>query len=299
MKPPSTHRLARGDARQLDWIRDGSIHLVLTSPPYWTLKRYNERPGQLGHVTKYEGFLDELDKVWSHCYRVLVPGGRLVCVVGDVCISRRQFGRHLVMPLHADIVVRARGIGFDNLTPILWHKIANASYEVENGSSFLGKPYEPNAIVKNDIEYILMLRKPGGYRSPTPEQRQSSKLSTKEYQDWFRAFWTDVSGTSSKIHPAPFPITLAYRLIRMFSFVGDTVLDPFAGSLTTSVAALRTDRNSISNELDVSYIRAGLKRLRAEASTMAIPAELIVRKRREESRQLNDQIAPQRTLRSV
>lgn len=299
MKMPSTHRLACGDARQLGWIRDSSIHLVLTSPPYWTLKRYNERPGQLGHVTEYEAFLDELDKVWSHCYRVLVPGGRLVCVVGDVCLSRRQFGRHLVMPLHADIVVRARKIGFDNLTPILWHKIANASYEVENGSSFLGKPYEPNAIVKNDLEYILMLRKPGGYRSPTRAQRQLSKLTTEEYQAWFRTFWTDVSGTSSRIHPAPFPLTLAYRLIRMFSFIGDTVLDPFAGSLTTSVAALRTGRNSVSTELDVSYIRAGLSRIRAEASTMAIPAELIVRMRGEESGRTNGRTAPHKTLRSV
>jgi modification methylase len=297
--PPSTHQLIRGDARELGWVRASSIHLVLTSPPYWTLKRYNERPGQLGHVPKYEVFLDELDKVWSHCHRVLVPGGRLVCVVGDVCISRRQFGRHLVMPLHADIVVRARRVGFDNLTPILWHKIANASYEVENGSSFLGKPYEPNAIVKNDIEYILMLRKPGGYRSPTPAQRQLSKLTTEEYQDWFRAFWTDVSGTSSKIHPAPFPVTLAYRLIRMFSFVGDTVLDPFAGSLTTSMAALRTGRNSISNELDSSYIRAGVKRLRAEASTLAIPAEVIVRTRPEETQLPNGRTAPHRTGQSV
>src|SRR5437763_1723139 len=159
----TTHRLHVGDARDLSWIPDESVHLIVTSPPYWTLKEYNERPGQLGHVEDYESFLDELDKVWRHGFRTLVEGGRLVCVVGDVCVARRRNkGRHLVVPLHADISVRCRRLGYDYLTPILWHKIANASYEVENGSSFLGKPYEPNAILKNDVEYVLMLRKPGG-----------------------------------------------------------------------------------------------------------------------------------------
>jgi DNA modification methylase len=134
----TSHTLRQGDARQLDWIPDESLHLIVTSPPYWTLKEYPEQNGQLGLVADYDRFHDELEKVWKHCYRVLVPGGRVVCVVGDVCIARRRNkGRHMVMPLHADIAVRARKVGFDYLTPILWHKIANASYEVENGSSFL------------------------------------------------------------------------------------------------------------------------------------------------------------------
>ena len=150
--------------------------------------------------------MDELDEVWKHCYRVLVEGGRVVCVVGDVCLARRRHkGRHQVVPLHADIAVRCRQIGFDYLTPIIWHKIANASYEIENGSSFLGKPYEPNAIIKNDIEYILMLRKPGGYRKPTQEQRRLSMLTKKEQSQWFRSFWTDVRGASTKNHPTSVP----------------------------------------------------------------------------------------------
>ena len=150
----TVHRLINGDARELAWLDDSSIHLVVTSPPYWNLKRYNENPDQLGHIQEYEEFLFELEKVWRHVYRVLVPGGRLVCVVGDVCVARRDFGRHLVFPLHADICVICRRIGFDNLNPIVWHKIANASYEVQNGSKFLGKPYEPNAIIKNDMESV-------------------------------------------------------------------------------------------------------------------------------------------------
>jgi len=173
-----------------------------------------------------------------------------------------------VIPLHADISVRARKIGFDYLTPILWHKIASASYEVENGSSFLGKPYEPNAILKNDIEYLLMLRKPGGYRQPTEEQRELSRLNKAEYASWFRSFWTDIKGSSTKDHPAPFPVALAYRLIRMFSFVGDTVLEPFGGTFSTAVAAMKAGRNSIVNELDPAYFRFGEKRLRNEVQNL-------------------------------
>ena len=258
---PRSLTIHHGDARELDWIPNESVHLVVTSPPYWTLKRYPENDLQLGHVEDYEHFHDQLDRVWTHCYRALVPGGRLVCVVGDVCLSRRKHGRHVVMPLHADIVVRARRVGFDNLNPIIWHKIANANYEIENGSSFLGKPYEPNAIIKNDIEFILMLRKPGGYRQPTEAQRDSSRLSKEEYHEWFQQIWTTVPGESTRDHPAPFPEKVAHRLVRMFSFTGDTVLDPFMGTGTTLLAAGKCDRNAIGVELEADYIRIARRRL--------------------------------------
>lgn len=264
----TVHRLHLGDARRLDWIPNESIHLVVTSPPYWTLKEYNEHEDQLGAFGDYDAFMNALDKVWAHCYRALVPGGRLICVVGDVCLARRRNkGRHMVVPLHADISVRCRKIGLDYLTPILWYKIANASYEVENGSSFLGKPYEPNAIIKNDIEYLLMLRKPGGYRKPTEEQRLRSKLTKEEHAQWFRTFWMDVPGASTRNHPAPYPIELANRLVRMFSFVGDTVLDPFAGTFSTVIAAMKTQRNSIGNEVDPTYFKSGIARVKVEATS--------------------------------
>lgn len=264
----TTTTLHRGDARELDWIADESVHLVLTSPPYWTLKEYPIHVHQLGLVSDYEKFHDELDKVWRHCFRVLVPGGRLVCVVGDVCLSRRRHGRHSVMPMHADIVVRARKIGFDNLSPIFWYKIANANYEVENGSSFLGKPYEPNAIIKNDVEFILMLRKPGGYRQPTEEQRDASRLTKEEYQEWFQQVWNGLMGESTKNHPAPYPEELAYRLVRMFSFAGDTVLDPFMGTGTTLLAASRCARSSIGVEVEPSYVKMAKQRLEAKLSSL-------------------------------
>ena len=273
--PPlaTVHRLVQADARWLPFVPEESVHLVVTSPPYWNLKRYNDGPAQLGHVEEYEVFLAELRKVWSEAFRVLVPGGRLVCVVGDVCLSRRRFGRHLVMPLHADICVDCRRIGFDNLNPIIWHKIANASYEVDNGSKFLGKPYEPNAIIKNDIEFILMQRKPGAYRKPTEEQRRRSMIDKEDYAAWFRQFW-NLTGASTREHPAPFPLELALRLVRMFSFWGDTVLDPFAGSGTTMAAALRCQRHSIGVEIDREYCRLAARRLKHEAAGMFVNAEL-------------------------
>jgi DNA modification methylase len=263
----TTHRLVQADSRQMPFIKDESVHLVITSPPYWTLKKYNDNESQLGHVADYEVFLNELSKVWKEAYRVLAPGGRLVCVVGDVCLSRRQHGRHVVVPLHSDIAVICRKIGFDNLNPIIWHKISNANYEVANGTKFLGKPYEPNAIIKNDIEFILMERKPGGYRQPTIKQRQLSMIAKEEYDEWFRQFW-NMGGASTKVHPAPFPLELAYRLVRMFSFWGDTVLDPFCGSGTTMLAAMKCGRNSIGIELDPEYCQLAAKRLQQETGFM-------------------------------
>jgi DNA modification methylase len=272
---PTTHTLVNGDARDLHWIKNSSIHLVVTSPPYWTLKEYDQREGQLGCVTEYDEFLSELDKCWRECLRVLVPGGRLVAVVGDVLLSRRKHKRHQVIPLHADIQVRCRRLGFDNLAPIFWYKIANAAYEVKgNGGGFLGKPYEPNAIVKHDVEYILMERKPGSYRKPDPMTRLLSVVPAEKHAIWFRQIWEGVKGESTKTHPAPFPEELADRLIRMFSFVGDTVLDPFVGTGTTMAAAGRAGRNSIGVEIDPQYWEQSAERLKRTFSTFEAKAVL-------------------------
>ena len=259
---PTTHDLYLRDARYIELPAEERVHLVLTSPPYWTLKEYRRTDGQLGFISDYELFLRELDRVWSHCFRALVPGGRLICVVGDVCLSRRaNDGRHTVVPLHASIQEHCRRIGFDNLAPVIWYKIANAKYEVENGSKFLGKPYEPNAVIKNDVEFILMQRKPGGYRNPSPAKRMMSVISERNHQEWFQQIWTGITGASTKDHPAPFPLELAERLIRMFSFAGDTVLDPFMGTGTTSAAASKWGRNSVGVEIDPQYFEMAYGRL--------------------------------------
>lgn len=238
------------------------VHLVVTSPPYWNLKEYPALPGgQLGNLPDYREFLAELRRAWARCYQLLVPGGRLCIVVGDVCISRRKAGRHSVIPLHADIAKACMEVGFDYLSPIFWYKIANAATEVEgNGATFLGKPYEPNAVIKNDVEYVLIFRKPG-YRTPTPEQRVLSVIEREHHDRWFRQIWTDIPGQARvQGHPAPFPKELAFRLINMFSFVGDIVLDPFWGTGTTTAAAIDACRSSIGYEIEPKYLEIGRAR---------------------------------------
>lgn len=258
-----THKIVEGDARDLSFIPSASVHLVCTSPPYGALKKYPDGAGQLGNIVSYEAFLTELDKVWSECLRILVPGGRVACVVGDICISRRAGGRHHVLPLSADIQVRARRLGFDCLTPIRWLKVANIRLEASRSSRFLGKPNLPNGVVKNDLEHILFLRKPGGYRKPTQLMEKRSFIPTDNYAKWFSPVWSDVTGQLRRDHPAPYPVEIPRRLIRMFSFAGDTVVDPFSGTGTTTLAALETGRNSIAIEIQPAYVDLAVARIEA------------------------------------
>ena len=273
---PTRHELFLGDSRTVPPLAPESIHLVVTSPPYWTLKEYPTSDGQLGWVADYEDFLDQLDKVWRRCYDALVPGGRLVCVVGDVCLSRRRHGRHTVVPLHASIQERCRSVGFDNLAPIIWHKIANAAYEVQGGQgAFLGKPYEPNAVIKNDIEFVLMQRKPGGYRRPTSAAKLLSLIPADLHHKWFRQIWEGLGGASTRYHPAPYPLEIAERLIRMFSFAGDTVFDPFMGTATTQSAAAMWGRNSVGVEVEPEYFKACVARMSTQAADMFKQVEVV------------------------
>ena len=268
---PSHHELHRGDARDLSTIEEESVELVVTSPPYFDIKDYENGTGgddQLGDCTDFERFTEELDTVWEQCYEKLVPGGRMCIVVGDVLRSRSDHGRHRVLPLHATIQEHCTEIGFDNLAPIIWYKIGNASLESGGNARFLGKPYEPGAVIKNDIEYILLFRKPGGYRSPSVDERILSLIEADRHQRMFRQLWDDITGEPQTDHPAPYPVELAERLIRMFSFVGDTVLDPFAGSGTTAVSASRCGRNSISIEIEADYFEVAADRIESERETL-------------------------------
>jgi DNA modification methylase len=267
------HEMILGDARDLRTIQSQSVHLVVTSPPYFNLKGYASDAGgrQLGRIGDYDAFLDELDRVWRECARILVPGGRICCVIGDILIPRRADGRHRVLPLPSDIQVRSRNHGLDNLTPILWFKIGNRTNEAGGGSSgYYGKPYQPGAIIKNDHEHIVMLRKPGGYRTTPMIQKALSMLQRDEMDAWMRPVWSDIRGASLRDgHPAPFPSELAERLIRMFSFAGDTVLDPFAGSGSTAVATIRAGRNSISVEVEEEYLNSATRRAARQAAARA------------------------------
>lgn len=267
-KPPilnTSHDIHVADARTMGaLLGNTAVHLVVTSPPYWNLKQYSDDRGgaQLGHIKDRVRFLGELEKVWRACLDRLVPGGRLCIVVGDVCRSRRANGRHLVEPLHACIQLQCQETGFDPLAPIIWSKIANMATEVAgNGAGFLGKPYEPNAIIKNDIEYILLFRKPGDYRHPTQQQRDLSLIDREDHRRWFQQIWADVPGEVQSEHPAPFPKEIARRLIGMFSFVGDTVLDPFLGTGNTTLAAMEMHRSSIGTEIEPKYVEFARRRI--------------------------------------
>lgn len=268
---PSHHNLHLGDARDLSMVDEEGVELILTSPPYFNIKDYENGTGgedQLGDLNDYEKFNHEIDKVWKQCYDKLVPGGRMCVVVGDVLRSRSDHGRHRVLPLHATIQEHCTEIGFDNLAPIIWYKIGNASLEAGGNARFLGKPYEPGAVIKNDIEYILLFRKPGGYRSPSIEERILSLIEADEHQKMFRQLWDDIQGAPQTDHPAPYPAELAERLIRMFSFTGDTVLDPFAGTASTAVGASRCGRNSVSVELEEQYLDVAEERIKDERGTL-------------------------------
>ena len=251
---PTAHRAILADARSLRELDDESVHLVVTSPPYANLKQYESgNPQQLGDIQDYEEFLCELDHVWGECHRVLVPGGRICCVVGDVNIARSNGGRHYVLPLAGDIRSRARRFGLDHLQGIVWYKVANIKLEASRSSRYLGKPNLPGGIVKNDIEHIVFLRKPG-YRSPSAEMEEQSFIPADKYSQWFRSIWNDIPGASLRDHPAPYPLELAERLIRMFSFVGDVVLDPFGGTGTTALAAMKSGRSSVTYEVEQKYM---------------------------------------------
>lgn len=247
-------------------IASGSVHLVATSPPYANLKRYVEgNPDQLGHL-EYDDFLENMELVLQECFRVLVPGGRVCAVVGDVNVARRNGGRHHVLPLSADLKVLGRRLGFDNLQGVTWLKVANIRLEASGSSRYLGKPNLPNGIIKNDTEHILFLRKPG-YRSPSATMEELSFIPDEEYARLFTPIWSDIPGASLRDHPAPFPLEIPKRLIRMFSFAGDTVLDPFAGTGTTSLAAMQLGRSSISFEVEPSYLPLLVTRLQKPTLT--------------------------------
>ena len=210
--------------------------------------------GQMGDIEDYEEFLTELDKVWQHCFRALVPGGRLVCVVGDVCLSRRKNERrHTVVPLHASIQEHCRRIGFDNLSPIIWHKIANAVYEVDGTAA--GFSASPTSRTRHQERHRVHSDAAQARRLSQPDAGHASAevISAENHHKWFQQIWTGLTGASTRHHPAPYPLELAERLIRMFSFVGDTVLDPFMGTGTTNVAAAHWGRNSIGVEVDPDY----------------------------------------------
>ena len=244
------HTLINGDCRSMDDINDESIDLIITSPPYWQLKDYGESR-QIGFNQSYEDYINSLNLVWMECFRVLKPGSRLCVNIGDQFARAAYYGRYKVVPIHSEIIRFCETIGFDFMGNIIWQK--PTSMHTSGGSKVMGSyPYPKGGIVKIDYENILLFKKPGITPAPTADIKELSKLSDEEWYSFFTSHW-NFSGERQDKHIAVFPEELPYRLIRMFSFCGDTVLDPFMGSGTTALAALKNGRNAIGYEINPKF----------------------------------------------
>jgi site-specific DNA-methyltransferase (adenine-specific) len=245
------HRIILGDSRAMAEVKDESVHVVVTSPPYWQLKDYGHED-QIGFNDTYEDYINNLNLVWNECYRVLHPGCRLCVNIGDQFARSVYYGRYKIIPIRTEIIKFCETIGFDYMGAIIWQKVTTTN--TTGGATIMGSfPYPRNGIVKLDYEFILLFKKLGTSPKPTRQQKESSKLTTEEWNQYFYGHW-NFSGERQDQHLAVFPEELPRRLIRMFSFVDDTVLDPFLGSGTTSLAARNLDRHSIGYEINKDFI---------------------------------------------
>jgi modification methylase len=232
-------------------LLDKSVHLAITSPPYWQLKDYGTEQ-QIGFHDSYEGYINNLNLVWKECYRVLHDGCRLCVNIGDQFARAIYYGRYKVIPIREEIIKFCENIGFDYMGAVIWQKVTTSN--TSGGGVQMGSyPYPRNGILKLDYEFILIFKKLGEAPKPTKEQKELSKMTSEEWNTFFAGHW-NFTGARQDNHIAMFPEELPRRLIKMFSFIGDTVLDPFAGSGTTSLAAKNLDRSSIGYEVNPEFI---------------------------------------------
>ena len=245
------HIIINGDCRKMDEIQDNSVHLIITSPPYWQLKDYGSDQ-QIGFNDSYEQYINHLNLVWKECHRVLHDGCRLCINIGDQFARSVYYGRYKVIPIHSEIIRFCETIGFDFMGQIIWQKTTTTN--TTGGGAVMGSfPYPRNGIVKLDFEYILLFKKQGEAPKPTKEQKEQSAMSNEEWNTYFNGHWY-FNGAKQDKHLAMFPEELPKRLIRMFSFPDETVLDPFMGSGTTAYVARSLGRNSIGYEINPDFI---------------------------------------------
>ena len=254
----SYHKIITGDSRKMDAVDDESVHLIVTSPPYWQLKDYGSEE-QIGYNDSYQDYINNLNLVWNQCYRVLHKGCRLCINIGDQFARSVYYGRYKIIPIRTEIIKFCETIGFDYMGAIIWQKVTTCN--TTGGATIMGSfPYPRNGIVKLDYEFILIFKKLGKQPKVSKQIKEQSQLSKDEWNEYFYGHW-NFSGEKQNNHLAPFPEELPKRLIKMFSFVGDTVLDPFLGSGTTSLAALKLSRNSIGYEINREYLSTIKQRL--------------------------------------
>ena len=245
------HKIIFGDSRSMSDIKDKSVQLIITSPPYWQLKDYGTQD-QIGFNDSYEEYINNLNLVWKECYRVLDEGCRLCINIGDQFARSVYYGRYKVIPIRTEIIRFCESLGMDYMGAIIWQK--TTTMNTSGGGAIMGSfPYPRNGILKMDYEFILLFKKLGNAPKPTRQQKENSKITKEEWQEYFSSHW-HFNGVKQMGHIAMFPEELPKRLIKMFSFEGETVLDPFAGSGTTSLAAKHLGRNSVGYEINREFL---------------------------------------------
>jgi DNA modification methylase len=247
----TSHKIIHGDSRQMNLLADNSVHLVITSPPYWQLKDYGTEK-QIGFHESYESYINNLNLVWKECHRVLHPGCRLCINIGDQFARSVYYGRYKVIPIRTEIIKFCENIGFDYMGAVIWQKVTTCN--TTGGATIMGSfPYPRNGILKLDYEFILLFKKHGTPPAPTKEQKELSRMTKGDWNTYFSGHWY-IAGAKQDGHIAMFPEELPLRLIKMFSFSSETVLDPFLGSGTTSLASRNLGRNSVGYEINSDFI---------------------------------------------
>ena len=267
----TTHTIINGDSRYMSLIPDRSVHLVITSPPYWQLKDYGS-DHQIGFNDSYESYINNLNLVWAECNRVLHDGCRLCVNIGDQFARSVYYGRYKVIPIHSEIIKFCEAIGLDFMGQIIWQK--TTTMNTSGGGAVMGSfPYPRNGIVKLDFEYILLFKKQGKAPQPTQEQKENAAMTNEEWNTYFNGHWY-FNGAKQDKHLAMFPEELPARLIKMFSFPNETVFDPFMGSGTTALAARKLNRNSIGYEINPEFIPIIKEKIGANDAFMQVEVEI-------------------------
>lgn len=266
------HKIIFGDSRSLNKIADKSVQLIVTSPPYWQLKDYGT-VDQIGFNDSYEEYINNLNLVWQECNRILADGCRLCINIGDQFARSVYYGRYKVIPIRTEIIRFCESLGMDYMGAIIWQK--TTTMNTSGGGAVMGSfPYPRNGILKMDYEFILLFKKLGNAPKPTKEQKEASAMTKEEWKQYFSSHW-NFNGVKQMGHIAMFPEELPKRLIKMFSFIGETVFDPFAGSGTTSLAAINLGRNSIGYEINKEFAPIMREKLGANQITLGNNAEII------------------------
>ncbi len=275
MRQTTHHTIIIGDARCMSELEDRCVHLVVTSPPYWSIKDYGHC-GQIGRGQSYEEYLEALEQVFGECVRVLHEGCRMAINIGDQFLRASEHGRYRVQPIAADVIAIGRRLGLDYMGSIIWRKITTT--KTTGGCCWMGSIYYPrDGHITYEHEYIILLRKPGRPPRPSPDAKRRSRLTKKQRSAWFRGVWDDIPPARQHLHEAVFPVELPERLIRMYSFWGETVLDPFIGSGTTALAAARAGRNCIGFEINPEFVPLIRERLAEAAAKGSAQVKFIYR----------------------